>query len=442
MVDRLMKIACCACTVIVSPMSLIVLVSFVGCTTRAPSVAPASEPTTGGAVSVVAVNIPIRHAATAPSEMPAIPATEIAAAAAQSFDRGVEWVLENQLANGGWGSFETVRVSEVYLDTIASHLAFHTATSALIAWALVEPARSDARCRGSLDRALCHLSIRDAPGRASGKTFYGVWSHTYLLDLAAAVVGEPTLAPFHESWRAIMSRELLAARSEQATEGGFGYYDFNFVGIHPSGEQSTSFNTAAMILAIQSAQRQGGIAPVGTTEDATRALLRMQLPSGTFAYGTYAELLPRADYNKVSGSNGRLQCCNVALHAVGAGSVTEATLLRGVQHLRDAHHYIAISRGRTRPHEAFYRNSGYYYYFGHYYAARALAIVPPSPARAELVRWLAEVMVHDQNPDGSWFDYPLYGYGRAYASGFALLTLEILKPLIQVSFPESAVGHD
>ena len=52
---------------------------------------------------------------------------------------------------------------------------------------------------------------------------------------------------------------------------------------------------------------------------------------------------------------------------------------------------------------------------------------------AELVRWLTEVMVHDQNPDGSWFDYPLYGYGKAYATGLGLLTLEILRPLIDTA---------
>jgi len=157
------------------------------------------------------------------------------------------------------------------------------------------------------------------------------------------------------------------------------------------------------------------------------------LPSGAFAYGTYAELNPRADYNKISGSSGRLQSCNVALNAVGAGKVTAETLMRGVQHLRDTHQYIEIGRGRVMPHESFYRNSGYYYYFDHYYAACALAAVPPSTERAELVRWLTEVMVHDQNPDGSWFDYPLYGYGKAYATGLGLLTLEILRPLIDTT---------
>ena len=116
--------------------------------------------------------------------------------------------------------------------------------------------------------------------------------------------------------------------------------------------------------------------------------------------------------------------------SLGLGGVTTETLLRGIEHLRDTHHYLEIGRGRVRPHEAFYRNSGYYYYFGHFYAARVLAACPASARRAELARWLASVMINDHNPDGSWFDYPLYGYGKAYATGYGLLTLQVLRPLV------------
>ena len=369
----------------------------------------------------------------APSEKPMISAAEIAQAASDSFEKGIGWALANQRANGNWGSLESSRRREIFLDTLASHLAFQTATTAIVTWSLIEPARTKPECRAALERGLTELSSRKPPGRASGKTFYSVWAHNYLIYLSAAVQADPTLTAFHATWKTIGETEIALVRREQGADGGWGYYDFNFTGENPSGNESTSFNTAAMILALRSAQEQGAVIPPGTIEDATRAISRMQLPSGAFAYGTYAELNPRADYNKISGSSGRLQSCNVALNAVGAGKVTAETLMRGVQHLRDTHQYIEIGRGRVMPHESFYRNSGYYYYFDHYYAACALAAVPPSAERAELVRWLTEVMVHDQNPDGSWFDYPLYGYGKAYATGLGLLTLEILRPLIDTA---------
>lgn len=375
----------------------------------------------------------IPNSVIAPSAKPAIPLTEITREASAAFEKGLDWTITNQRENGNWGSFESARAREIYLDTQASHRAFQSATTAIVTWALIEPARTDARCRSALERGLKQLSSRKPPGRASGKTFYSVWAHNYLIYLSAAVQADPSLSAFHPEWKRIGETEIALVRREQGADGGWGYYDFNFTGENPSGNESTSFNTATMILALKSASAQGAIIPPGTIEDGTRAILRMQLPSGAFAYGTYAELTPRADYNKISGSSGRLQPCNVALYEVGAGKVTTETLLRGVQHLRDTHQYIEISRGRVMPHESFYRNSGYYYYFDHYYAACALALAPPSVERTELVRWLTEVMVHDQNPDGSWFDYPLYGYGKAYATGLALLTMEILMPLIDIA---------
>lgn len=365
-----------------------------------------------------------------PRSKPDIALANIAKRASESYASGVAWALANQRPDGNWGSFQSPREREIYLDTLASHRAFQTATTALVAWALIDPSHSDARCKGALERGLGCLESRSPPGRASGNTFYDVWSHTYLIELSTAVCGDASLAPRHEAWKAMATREIAHVRREQGTEGGWGYYDFNFTGLHPSGNESTSFNTSAMVLALKGAQSMGNAIPDGTFQDATRAIRRMQLPSGAFVYGTYAQLNPRADYNKVSGSSGRLQVCNVALYWMHAGEVTVETLLRGVQHLRDTHQYIEIGRGRVMPHESFYRNSGYYYYFGHYYAACALSLVPASPQRTELARWLAQVMINDQNPDGSWFDYPLYGYGKAYATGFALLTLEKLRPLL------------
>lgn len=401
---------------------------------QAPSIAPidaAPSPT------ATATSIPHHdrdraalNTVTPPSAKPAIAMAQIKQAAEDAFKQGIQWALANQRRDGNWGSFESIRENEIYLDTAASHRAFQSATTAIVAWSLIQPARTDDRCRAALESALQQLSQKGAPGRASGNTFYSVWSHNFLIQLAAEVQSDSSLAQHHADWKKIAEREIALVRREQGAEGGWGYYDFEFTGLQPSGNESTSFNTASMAISLLAAQKQGAIIPTGTFDDATRTILRMQLPSGAFAYGTYAQLNPRADYNKVSGSSGRLQPCNVALHLLQAGNVSQATLLRGVQHLRDTHQYIEIGRGRVRPHESFYRNSGYYYYFDHYYAALALAHAAPSPERSELVRWLAEVMVHDQNPDGSWFDYPLYGYGKAYATGFGLLTLEVLRPLI------------
>jgi hypothetical protein len=37
---------------------------------------------------------------------------------------------------------------------------------------------------------------------------------------------------------------------------------------------------------------------------------------------------------------------------------------------------------------------------------------------------LARLLLPLQEPDGSWWDYPLYNYHQPYGTGFALLTLK------------------
>ena len=416
--------------------------AIVGCTQHAATPAAPSDVGTMNAQSMVAEQPQTDPAVvTAPTPQQATTATPPALRpvpdpqrsltrthAAQA--RGLAWTLANQRPDGSFGTFESPRAREIYLDTQASHRAFHTATTALVCWSLVVPARTDPACNAALLRGLTWLEAQGEVGRASGNTFYSVWTHTYLLELASAILADPARTADHQAWRAILEREVQVARREQSVEGGWAYYDFNHVGQNPSGHESTSFNTGAMIEALINARTQGADIPAGTIADALTCMERMRIPSGSFAYGTYAELNVAGDYNKVSGASGRLQVCNLALFRSDAKGTDGETLLRGVELLRERHFYIEIARGRVMPHEAFYRNSGYYYFFGHYYCARVLQVAPAGPRRDLLVRWLAEQMAIDQNRDGSWFDYPLYGYGFAYATGFAMRTLEILEPMI------------
>ena len=417
------------------------ITAIVGCAQHAATPAAPSDVGTMNAQSMVAEQQTDPAVATAPTPQQATTATPPALRpvpdpqrsltrthAAQT--RGLAWTLANQRPDGSFGTFESPRAREIYLDTQASHRAFHTATTALVCWSLVVPARTDPACSAALLRGLTWLEAQGEVGRASGNTFYSVWAHTYLLELASAILADPARTADHQAWRAILEREVQVARREQSAEGGWAYYDFNHVGQNPSGHESTSFNTGAMIEALLNARTQGADIPAGTIADALTCMERMRIPSGSFAYGTYAELNVAGDYNKVSGASGRLQVCNLALFRSDSKGTDGETLLRGVELLRERHFYIEIARGRVMPHEAFYRNSGYYYFFGHYYCARVLQMAPAGPRRDLLVRWLAEQMAIDQNRDGSWFDYPLYGYGFAYATGFAMRTLEILEPMI------------
>ncbi|MEO0477162.1 MAG: hypothetical protein AAF085_14515, partial [Planctomycetota bacterium] len=80
-------------------------------------------------------------------------------------------------------------------------------------------------------------------------------------------------------------------------------------------------------------------------------------------------------------------------------------------------------KGRPMPHEAWYATAGYYFMFGHYYAGRVIEQLP-EPDRADHAQWLARVMADTNEADGSWFDFPLYGYYQAYGTAFGVLTLQ------------------
>jgi hypothetical protein len=339
----------------------------------------------------------------------------------RSWTRGADFLVKRQNADGSWGSFESARPGEIYLDTVASHRAFGVATSALCVMALIEPSRHSVDAMETLQRGVAYLLATPPVGRASGQTFYDTWTHTYLLQAASMLIADDRFATRAEELRALAQRELGILRAQQGADGGFGYYDFGHSLPTPTGDLSTSFNTAAVLVAAQDAQAAGIEVDPALISDALAALERLRLPSGAYAYGTYTQLAPTAVYNRVKGSLGRSQPCNLALWLHQRG-VDESHMRQGLENLRDEHHFILIGKGRPYPHEAWYATAGYYYLFGHYYAGRVVNQMPSSDRQA-YAAWLADVMVKLQDADGAWFDFPLYGYHKCYGAAFGVLTL-------------------
>jgi hypothetical protein len=221
----------------------------------------------------------------------------------------------------------------------------------------------------------------------------------------------------------VINRELGLLAQRQAADGGWGYYDFGYTLVTPTGNMSTSFNTAAALMALREAESAGLTVDPDLVHDGLRCLERLRLPSGAYVYGTYAQMNPAADYNKVKGSLGRSQSCNLALWTYHR-DITLADLQKGLENLRREHHFIEIGKGRPQPHEAWYFTAGYYFLFGHYYASRVINELDDASARDDYRKWLSETMVRLQDPDGSWFDFPLYGYHKCYGAAFGLLTLQ------------------
>lgn len=344
--------------------------------------------------------------------------------AAESHARGVAFLVSAQNDDGSWGTFHSERIGEIYLDNLSSHHAFRDATSALCVLALQKPSRINPAAETALEKGLEFLLTVPPAGRASGGTFYDTWTHTYLVQALSTIYQDdrPELARFKPRIAEVAQREIMILRERQGLEGGWGYYDFGQALTSPTGNMSTSFNTAAALLALDEAKRAGFAVPQSMIDDGISCVERLRLPSGAYVYGTYAQMVPQAGYNKVKGSLGRSQSCNLALWTYQR-EITREQLCEGVENLRKYHYFIEIGKGRPIPHEGWYYTAGYYYLFGHYYASRVINQLDEKD-RARYRRWLIDMMVKYQDPGGSWFDFPLYGYHKCYGAAFGCLTLQ------------------
>lgn len=342
---------------------------------------------------------------------------------ADAHARGVDFLVQSQNPDGSWGSFVSLRPGEIYLDNLSSHRAFTQATTALCLLALQEPAKSDAVVAAALDRGVQYILNEPFAGRASGSTFYDTWAHTYLVQALAKLHGDERLAHRQSEIRELLIREIDLLAERQSADGGFAYYDFGYAAANPTGNMSTSFNTAAALVALDEAAHAGCEINPSVVHDALQCLTRLRLPSGAYVYGTYAQLNPAAGYNKVKGSLGRSQVCNFALWLYRA-DISQEQLIAGLENLRTEHHFIEIGKGRPYPHEAWYSTAGYYFMFGHYYAARLIGELEDPQRQEEFRQWMLATIVRLQDPDGSWFDFPLYGYYKAYGTAFGLLALQ------------------
>lgn len=347
----------------------------------------------------------------------------------RAHDAGVDWLITNQNPDGSWGSFDTGRTREVMLGSLGSHDGFKKACLALGVMALQAPSGDDPAARYAFIEGLDLLLSIEPVGRATGQVFYDTWAHTYMVQCLAKLYHDERLAAYKPRMAEVMEREIQAVLDRQSADGGWAYYDFGTTQAQPTGNLSTSFNTAAVLVAFYDARQAGFDVPQDAVDDAIDALARMRFPQGAYAYSFGHRLRPDGAPNKIQGSIGRNQVCNLALY-LWDRDVTLVDLDHGVDELRAWHHYILIGKGRPMPHEGWYATAGYYFMFGHYYAARVIKELP-EPDRADHADWLANMMAELNEDDGSWFDFPLYGYYQAYGTAFGVLTLQHANDVVE-----------
>jgi hypothetical protein len=338
---------------------------------------------------------------------------------AEAIRTGVEYLVGNQNKDGSFGKPTSGRSWEVSAAVPGGHQAFRSATTALCWMGLADaPYKTDAS-KAAQERALRWLVTNARVKRAHGGELYNIWALGYGLRAITQAIATKAPGATDEELRAAAADLVKALGIYQSPEGGFGYYDFATEAYRPS--WSTSFTTATCLYSLHRAQDVGIAVPPKVIEKARENLLVCRRPDGSYLYGSYFKYAPNASINRAAGSSLRTQSCNLSLFLTG-GPVDREWLVRGLDDLVEQHRFAVAGVRRPIPHESHYAVSGYFYLYGQQYAA----LVLDQLGAAERKRYagkIAEFVLKARQPDGSFWDYPLYGYHKFYGTGYALIAL-------------------
>jgi len=327
-----------------------------------------------------------------------------------AIDEGVNYLVRTQSADGSWGKGLETTTFDVMASVPGSHDAFRVGATALCVRALREAGERRASTRG-----LEYLSTYEGVRRATRAEIYNIWAHLYALETLSRAWAEDKV----EAYRQAALRHLKRLELYETYVGGWNYYDFVYGTERPSMEP-VSFATAAGLAALDEARRDGIEVPEGLVRRALSRLKEMRNPDGSFLYGSDFRYSPRHLANRDKGSLGRTQSGHYALSLWKEGGIGEREIREGLDRFFKEHRFIEIGRKRPMPHEAWYYTAGYYYYFGHYYAAKLIEGLADKGDYRERLR---EVVLPHQEPDGSWWDFHLYDYGKPWGTAFAIMTL-------------------
>jgi len=332
---------------------------------------------------------------------------------------GVSWLVANQNKDGSWGKPTSGRTYEVMAAIPGGHYAFRAATTALCWIGLRDVSYQPQESRAAQEKALKWLARNVRVKRARGGELYNIWALGYGLRAVSQALREEAPGASPEELRKMAESLVKALGIYQTPDGGFGYYDFRTKTFRPS--WSTSFTTATCLIGLHEAEKAGLDVPPDLVARGRKHLLMCRTPKGTYLYGSYFRYYPRASINRAQGSSMRTQACNLALRLSGH-PLDDKELKSGLDQLVKHHRFAIAGVRRPIPHESWYAVSGYFYLYGHQYGALVLEQLPESD-RGYYARRIAEAVLKTRQKDGSFWDYPLYGYHKPYGTGYALIAL-------------------
>jgi hypothetical protein len=340
--------------------------------------------------------------------------------------RGVDFLVKDQNKNGSWGSPEPRGGVEIYTPIPGGFQAYQCAVTALAISALIETGGNREDATKAVERGETWL-MRDLPKlrRGSPDVLYNIWSHIYGIQAFVRMHQRLPDPDRRKKLEELIKEQIKFLMRYESVDKGWGYYDMR-TGSQRPGTDSTSFMTAAALVAFKEAKDIGVPVPEKLVKGAVASIHRQRLPDFSYLYGEYLKYVPQHPINRPGGSLGRSQACNLALRLWGDEKVTDKIMETWLDRLFARNGWLDMGRKKPIPHESFFAVAGYFYYFGHYYAGMCISHVPKE-ARPFYQDHLATLMIGLQSKDGSWWDYPLYNYHQQYGTAFALMTLKCCR---------------
>lgn len=334
--------------------------------------------------------------------------------------RGVEHLVTTQNPSGSWGG-PASNLWDIYAPVPGSYYAFEVAVTALAVCGLREAAPDDPKARTAADRGYDFLLREHTKAkRISPDVLYNVWAHAYALEAFADEIPRAKDPARVAALRKGCAEALDFLVRFEFVDGGWGYYNFDITARRPE-HGATSFTTGTVLLAMKRAADQGIEVPARVVRRALDFLAVSRKPDGSFAYSWDHRYYPQGGINKTQGSLARTPVGLGAIRRWG-DPVPTKQLVKALDDLHDKGHFLLIARKYPIPHEAWFQNSGYFCFYGYFYASQLFDLVPREVAR-DHARKLAATLLPLQEPDGSWWDYQLYSYHRAYGTGYVLRVL-------------------
>ncbi len=337
-------------------------------------------------------------------------------------EAATQWLLDNQLESGGWGSHHSPRPIEVFASAPGSQDAFRVATTGLVVSALLDSPFGGEDKSLAVQRGIEHLLEHYPVRRQSGIEHYNVWAFGFTLQALGECLLEGVLPEHEDQIRRASSALVERLAGYQSVDGGWGYLSLQGYRTHPPAATSMSFTTATILVGLARVQDAGVEVPKGLIARAVDSLRRCRMPMGPYAYGELWRRSPQALINGPAGAACRTPACQLSLMLHGQ-SVPDSDRNRALADLLVR--YSELQRAGLRrpiPHESWCQISGYFYLYGHAYASYLLELSSPDLRRRHAPALARSVLACAQ-PDGSLWDYPLYSYHKPYGTAFALITL-------------------